>query len=404
MKIVLAPNAFKDSLTAREAAEAMMEGIRRALPEADIVLAPVADGGDGLVDVLKDGLGGELVTTRIAGPLFAPVTTQFLLLTDSSGKAAVIEMARASGLALLRPEERNAGATTTKGTGELVKAALDLGARRLVIGLGGSATNDGGMGFASALGAKFTDINGNALEPIGRNLIKIHRIDVSNMDPRLPGVKVEAICDVDNPLCGPRGAAAVFGPQKGASDDEVEQLDAGLSNLAGIVLDQLRIDVMHMPGAGAAGGLGAGLVAFAGAKLRPGVDVVLDLIDFDRILQDADVVFTAEGGMNRQTAHGKGPAGVAQRSRRAGIPCIAVAGSVDADIGNLHELGMDAALSLCSRPMSLHDALTNAHALLVSATEQIFRVFLSGRRGRIDSRTADSLKEDSPVFLRPFHE
>ena len=379
MKIVLAPNALKGSLTAMQAASAMEQGIRAAFPEAEILKVPVADGGDGLAEVLIDALEGEARIATVRGPLGQSVQAT-LCHVPARGLAAV-EMAVASGLALLAPQDRNPALTTTYGTGELIRAALDLGARHVVVGIGGSATNDGGVGMAAALGTRFLDAAGNAVAPIGGALGQIRRIDVSGLDPRLATVRCEAICDVDNPLLGPRGAAQVYGPQKGASPAQVEELDAGLAHLADVIAADLGLDVRDMPGAGAAGGLGAGLYAFLGAELRRGVDLVLDLVGLDAQLVGADLVITAEGQIDYQTAFGKAPAGVAQRAKAQGIPCLAIAGGIGERITDLHLIGIDAVFSLCPGPISLEQAMEAGPALLQAATEQVVRCFFSNSRG-----------------------
>jgi glycerate kinase len=291
-------------------------------------------------------------------------------------------MALASGLALLPEQARDATATTTLGTGELMRAALDLGAGHIIVGLGGSATNDGGIGMAQALGWRFPDAAGRTVEPVGGRLADIARIDAAGKDPRLDRVRVEAVCDVDNPLIGPRGASRVYGPQKGATPGQVDALDAGLTHLAALVTRDLGLRVAELPGAGAAGGIGAGLVAFAGATLRPGAELVLDLLAFDRHLDGADLVLTAEGRIDHQTAHGKAPAAVAARARARGIPCIAIAGGVGDAIGALHDIGIDAVFSLCRGPMSLTAAQAKAEPLLADAAEQAVRAFLAGRARR----------------------
>lgn len=376
MKIVVAPNAFKNGLTAGEACAAIAAGVERILPDAMIVRIPIADGGDGLVAALHSALGGQIVKKTVTGPLFAKVEAEFLFLPDR--KAAVVEMARASGLALLRSEERNARMTTSRGTGELAMAAIDMGAERILVGIGGSASNDGGVGFASALGVRFLDEAGGEVRPIGEDLGKIAVIDMSDVEGRLEGVDFEAACDVDNILTGERGASAVFGPQKGATLDDVRFLNRGLGTLAARVRDQLGKDFETMPGAGAAGGMGFGLAAFLGARLRPGVEIVLDMVGIDGALVGADLVFTAEGRIDFQTAFGKGPAGVGRRAKQQGIPCLALAGGLSGDFTNLHDLGINACFSLCTMPMSLDAAMGNAVRLLTETTGQVLRAFLAG--------------------------
>ena len=378
MKIVLAPNALKGCLTAAGAADAMARGVIRACPTAGTTLVPVADGGDGLAEVLVDALRGETRTVTVTGPRGDPVRASFCHVPTR--RLAVIEMAAASGLALLSRNQLDPLLTTTRGVGELIAAALDLEVSHLIVGIGGSATNEGGVGMATALGARFLDAGGEPVEPVGGALAAIHRIDPNGLDPRLAKVWVEAICDVDNPLLGERGAAQVYGPQKGATPAQVRELDAGLANLAAVIERDLGLDVRNLPGAGAAGGLGAGLRAFLGAELRRGVDVVLDLVGLDDHLRGADLVLTAEGRIDAQTAFGKAPAGVAERARSRGVPCIAIAGGIGDGLESLHALGVSAVFSLCPGPVSLEQALAAGGDYLAAATEQAVRAFLAGRR------------------------
>ncbi len=376
-KIILAPNALKGSCTAAQAAAAMARGAARALPQATLVALPVADGGDGLAEVLTAAVDGERRSVRVSGPRFAPLDAN--LLWSPKRRIAVVEMALASGLALLPAPARDATATTTLGTGELMRAALDLGAGHIIVGLGGSATNDGGIGMAQALGWRFLSAAGAPVTPVGAHLADIARIDAGHRDPRLAQVRIEAVCDVDNPLTGPGGAAAVYAPQKGASPAQVAALDAGLAHLAGLIERDLGHAVAALPGAGAAGGLGAGLVAFAGARLTPGAELVLELLDLARHLVGADLVLTAEGRIDAQTAHGKAPGAVAARAKACGVPCIAIAGGIGDDIAPLHALGIDAVFSLCRRPMSLEQAQRDTEVLLADTTEQVLRAWLAAR-------------------------
>ncbi|MEA3642223.1 MAG: glycerate kinase [Lamprobacter sp.] len=375
MKIVLAPNAFKGSMSALQAALAMEQGGRAACPGAEVCKVPVADGGDGLAEILIDALHGEEQVFNVRGPLTERVEAA-LCWVPALGLAAV-EMATASGLALLAPEDRDPTRTTTYGTGELIRAALDLGAGRILIGIGGSATTDGGIGMAAALGVRFLDASGEPVAPVGGALSQIHRIDASGLDPRLAEVRCEAICDVDNPLLGPKGAAAVYGPQKGATPEQVASLDAGLTHLAERIAADLGREVKDLAGAGAAGGLGAGLHAFLGAELRRGVDLVLDLVGLDAQLADADLVLTAEGQLDEQTAFGKAPAGVAERAKARGIPCIAIVGGIGERITKLHPIGIDAVFSLCPGPMTLEQAIAQGPSLLAATTEQVLRCYLA---------------------------
>ncbi len=376
MKIVVAPNAFKGCLSASEAAGAMAAGARGAVPAADVVCVPVADGGDGLVDVAIEALAGEPRIVPVSGPRGESIQATFCYVPAMN--FAAVEMALASGLALLSEDRRDPTMTTTRGTGELILAALDLDVSRIGVGIGGSATNDGGIGMAAALGVRFLDDRETPVEPVGGELGRIRRVDMSGLDRRVASVQFEAVCDVDNPLCGPSGAAAVYGPQKGATPEQIEVLDAGLANLADVIERDLGLDVRDLPGSGAAGGLGAGLHAFLGADLRRGVELVLDLVDLDGILAGADLVLTGEGQIDFQTAHGKAPAGVGAAAQLRGVPCIAIAGSLGEGLGDLHTVGIDALFSLCPGPLSLDEAMTRADEYLTRATEQAVRAFLAG--------------------------
>ena len=378
MRIVVAPNAFKGSLTARQAAEAMAAGIARAVADVEIVQVPVADGGDGLVDVALQALGGAPRTLSVTGPLGEPVAATFCHVPAM--RFAAIEMALASGLALVPPDRRDAMRTTTRGTGELIAAALDLGVGRIGVGIGGSATNDGGTGMAAALGVRFLDENGEEVEPVGGTLHRIARIDNSGLDPRVRGIRIEAVCDVDNPLTGVTGAAHVYGPQKGATPEQVAVLDAGLVHLAEVIEKDLGLEVADLPGSGAAGGLGAGLRAFLGAELRRGVDLVLEIVGLKDKLRGADLALTGEGQIDFQTAFGKAPAGVGAAAKEEGVPCIAIAGSVGEKLEKLHAIGIDAVFTLCPGPLSLERAMAEGARYLSAATEQAVRSFLAGRR------------------------
>jgi glycerate kinase len=384
VKIIIAPNALKGCLTAAEAAKSLARGVARVNPDIDIVQVPVADGGDGLSDVLINALHGVERAALVTGPLGDPVTASFCHVP--ARRLAAIEMATASGLALLAKERLNPLLTTTRGTGELIKAALDLECSHLIIGIGGSATNEGGIGMASALGARFLDRNGHLVEPVGSALARIEQIDLTDLDPRLAAARIEVICDVDNPLLGEHGAARVYGPQKGATREQIQILEAGLAHLAVVIERDLGLDVRNLPGAGAAGGLGAGLKAFLKAELRRGVELVLDLVEFKEQLRGADLVLTAEGQIDFQTAFGKAPAGVAERARISGIPCIAIAGSVGSGLDILHDLGIHAVFSLCPGPVRLEQAMASASDYLAAVAEQAVRAFLAGRGSLLISR------------------
>jgi len=379
MHIVVAPNAFKGSLSAVKAAEAMRAGILAVDPRWRISCVPVADGGDGLTEVMLQGMGGKRIETTVTGPRFAKVSAPFCLVPEK--RLAVVEMARASGLTLLPEPQRNPMETTTYGTGELILSAVEHGAAHIVVGIGGSATCDGGVGMAAALGYRFLDESGAVVRPVGGQLNAVAAIDNSGVDARLSGILVAAACDVTNPLTGPEGAAQVFGPQKGASADQVTRLDAGLANLARVIRKDMEIDIENLAGSGAAGGLGGGLHAFLGAELKPGIDLVLDVVELENVLDGADLVLTAEGQIDDQTRFNKAPAGVARAAKAAGVPCIAVCGAVGEAIHILHDIGIEAVFSICRGPLSLETAMKNAPDLLAQCTEQVVRAFVAGRRG-----------------------
>ena len=360
MKIVIAPDSYKESLSALEVAQAVEAGFRQVFPDADYVLVPVADGGEGTVDAMVAATGGRKETVTVSGPLGEPVEAFYGLTGD--GDTAVIEMAAASGLALVPPDRRNPLLTNSRGTGELIRAALDAGARRFILGIGGSATNDGGAGMVQALGARLLDLEGRELDGSGGDLARLERIDVSALDPRLAECRIEVACDVDNPLTGARGASAVFGPQKGATPEMVQALDANLARLARIVGRDLGVAVDTVPGAGAAGGMGAAMLAFFGATLKPGIEIVTAAVDLDTHVRDADLVITGEGRIDFQTVHGKTPIGVARVAKRHGKPVIGIAGSLGADVGVVHAHGIDAVFSVLGKPCTLDEALRDAAA------------------------------------------
>lgn len=362
MKIVIAPDSFKESLTAMQAADAIEQGFKEVFPEAQYVKIPMADGGEGTVQSLVDATDGTIVRTKVTGPLGEPVEAFFGLFGD--GTTAVIEMAAASGLHLVPPEKRNPLLTTTWGTGELIKAALDHGVTKIIIGIGGSATNDGGAGMVQALGGRLLTEAGRNIGYGGGSLDQLAAIDVSGLDPRLQQVHIEVACDVDNPLTGSRGAAAVFGPQKGATPDMVKLLDRNLSHYASLIEKELGKKVDEIPGAGAAGGLGAGLLAFLPVELNRGIEIVLKAAEFEKHVQDADLVITGEGRIDSQTVYGKTPMGVAKVAKKYQVPVIGIAGSVSDDSHVVHDHGIDAVFSIVPRTMPLSDALSNASPYL----------------------------------------
>lgn len=361
MRVVIAPDSFKGSLSAVEVAEALARGVRRAWPAAQVELLPVADGGEGWVETLVRATGGRLVTRQVTGPLGEPVEAQYGLFQQDGEEVAVIEMAAASGLTLVPPDRRDPRMTTTRGTGELIRDALDQGARRLLVGIGGSATNDGGAGMAQALGVRFLDEAGAELPPGGAALARLARVDLSGLDPRLAQTEVVVACDVDNPLTGERGAAAVYGPQKGATPEMVQELDAALAHFADVVEGVIGRSFRELPGAGAAGGLGFGLMAFAGARLQRGIELALETLQADRHFAWASLVITGEGRIDRQTLHGKVPFGVARRAAAFGVPVVAVAGCVGSltpeELDALRAAGLAAIIPVVESPCTLDEAM-----------------------------------------------
>lgn len=370
-RYLCAPDSFKESLTAMEAARAMAQGIENADHDAEVRCLPMADGGEGTARALVDATGGSMRAVPVHDPLGRPVEGHFGLLAD--GTTAVVETAEASGLALLEAKERNPLIASSYGTGELMLAAVRSGAKRIIVGLGGSATNDAGAGLLQALGVRLLDKNGNDLAHGGAALANLTTIDISTMDPALKNVAITAACDVTNPLTGPTGASAVFGPQKGASKDDVATLDAALAHFAQVIDSQLGVAVNDVPGAGAAGGIGAALKGFLNAEFRPGIAIVIEQSGLDAAAQWADVVFTGEGSIDFQTKFGKTPAGVAETAKRHGKPVIAVAGHIGTGIDELHEVGIDAVFGIAPGAASLSELLADAAANVARTTEQIVR-------------------------------
>jgi glycerate kinase len=361
---VIAPAAFKGALSAAAAARAIGAGLRLALPGLETRLVPVADGGEGTLEALVEAAGGRTRAFDVSDPLGRMVGGTIGLLP---GGTAVVELAQASGYERLAAGERDPEAASTLGTGELMRAALDLGARRILVGLGGSATTDGGLGLARALGLRALDAEGRELEGRGADLARVAAIDRSRLDPRLEGVAIDVACDVDNPFHGPRGAARVFGPQKGADAAAVERLDAGLANLSRVIAAETGIDLQQLPGAGAAGGAAGGLAALLGARLMPGAPLVLDAIGFAARLDGAHLCITGEGRLDEQSAAGKAPAAVAAACREAGVPCVALCGEVALLPGLVRRLGLAAAFPIGRELRPLPDALAAAETDLAAA-------------------------------------
>ena len=376
MRILIAPDSYKGSLSALEAARAIQKGMLEVFPEAEIVLAPIADGGEGTVDALVTATGGTIIRETVSGPLGEPVDSFWGILGDSS--AAVIEMAAASGLTLIPEAERNPRVTSSRGTGQLMKSAMDRGFRKLIIGMGGSATNDGGAGMARALGVKFLDSQGWELPEGGAALSDLAEIDLSGIDSRIEETEIVVACDVDNPLCGPRGASEVYGPQKGASADVIREIDAALENFAKEASMSTGRDVAALPGAGAAGGMGAGLMFFTPAVLRPGIEIVFEFLGLASLIQKADIVITGEGKTDFQTPFGKGPAGVGDLAGHFGKVAICISGSLGNGAEEVLNHGIQAVISIIPRPMALNECMQSAEILVEQAADRVARLLKAG--------------------------
>ena len=370
--IVLAPDSFKESMTAKEVCEAIERGIRKANSQIRCIHVPMADGGEGTMQSLVDATGGRVYSKEVVGPLGNNVVAEYGIL--GNGEIGVIEMASASGIHLVDSEKRNPLITTTFGTGQLIKACLDKGVKKLLIGIGGSATNDGGAGFIQALGGRLLDENGDDLSYGGGALAKLHTIDLSNLDERLKYVSVEVACDVNNPLCGKEGASYVFGPQKGATREMIEILDQNLSHYAEVIKEQLGKDVISKAGAGAAGGLGAGLMAFLDVKLKSGIEMVIEYANLEEKVRDADMVWTGEGSIDFQTQYGKTPLGVAMIAKKYNKPVIALAGRVGNDIDVLYDKGIDAIFGIMRGVTSIEEALVKGPENVEKTSENIIRL------------------------------
>jgi glycerate 2-kinase len=376
MRIVVAPDSYKGSASALRVAEAMERGARAVFPAAEVVKIPIADGGEGTVEALVAATGGRIEHRTVTGPLGEPVRAHWGVLGD--GRTAVVEMAAASGLPLVPEGRRDPRITTTRGTGELMRAALEAGLRKLVVGIGGSATNDGGAGMARALGVRFLDAAGNDLPEGGAALARLARIDLAGLDPRVASAEIVVACDVDNPLTGPRGASAIYGPQKGATAEAVAELDAALGHYAEVARAATGRDVAPVPGAGAAGGLGAGLLLFTPARLRPGVAIVLEATRFGERIQGVDLVLTGEGRTDFQTSMGKAPAGVAAEAKKHGVPVVCLAGALGDGAEEVLSRGIDALASAVPGPMALEEAMARGPELVEAATARLCRLLRVG--------------------------
>lgn len=378
MKIVIAPDSYKESLSASAVAQAIEKGFREIFPDAQYVSVPVADGGEGTVEAMIAATQGSERRAWVTGPLGDKVNACWGISGD--GKTAFIEMAAASGLALVPPEKRNPLVTTSRGTGELILQALENGATNIIIGIGGSATNDGGAGMVQALGARLLDANGAEIGFGGGSLRQLDAVDISNLDPRLKQCTLRVACDVTNPLTGENGASRIFGPQKGASEEMVAELDLNLSHYADVIHQSLHIDVKTVPGAGAAGGMGAALMAFLGAELKSGIEIVTTALNLEQHIQDCTLVVTGEGRIDSQSIHGKVPIGVANLAKKHHKPVIGIAGSLTPDVGVVHQHGIDAVFSVLTRIVTLEEAFRGAEENIYRASRNIAAAVAIGMR------------------------
>jgi len=372
MKVLIAPDSFKDSLSATDVARALSRGFLKGIPDADIRILPMADGGEGTVESLMESTGGRKIKVRVSDPLMRK--TEAFLGLSGDGTLGVIEMASASGLEKLKDEERNPWITTTYGTGELIKAALGEGCKRLLIGIGGSATNDGGAGMATALGIQFLDGSGKQIGQGGGALGDLEVINLVGLDRRLDDLEIMVACDVSNPLTGPQGASHVYGPQKGADPEMVRKLDSNLAHYARIIYEQMGIEIENIPGSGAAGGLGAGLMAFLGGRLMKGIEIVSEAVNLEDAIIEADIVITGEGKLDEQSLYGKTVYGISNIARKYSRPVIAVAGTIGKESAELLENGVTAIMPIIERPMDLKNALQDAAELLERCGERIARL------------------------------
>lgn len=379
MRIVIAPDSFKECASAARVAEAIAVGVRRLCPDAVVDLAPMADGGEGTVEAMVTATGGRTVEVDVTGPLGMLQKARYGILGD--GRTAVVEAAAASGLHLIPMELRDPRVTTTRGTGELIRHALDAGLRHIIVGLGGSGTNDVGAGMAQALGYSLKDRAGRELAPGGGALAGLAAIDTTRVHPALKEADIVAACDVDNPLCGPSGASHVYGPQKGATPETAAFLDQALRHAGRLIDATMHTSILSMPGAGAAGGLGGGVVAFLGGRLRRGIEVVAEATRLEQRIVRADLAITAEGAIDAQTAHGKTPVGVARLARKHGVPVVALAGRLGEGYREVYEHDIAAAFSIVSGPMALAQAVERVEELLADTAEAVLRVWLAARTG-----------------------
>jgi glycerate kinase len=376
MKIILAPDSFKGTFSSMEVIKHLERGVTKYFPYAEIVKIPIADGGEGTVEAVMAAIGGEIHEKMVTGPLGTMTRAKFAIKDD----LAIIEMAEASGITLIREGEKNPMETTSYGSGELILETLNMGAKEIIMGIGGSATNDGGIGMLQALGVQFKDESGASIGFGGKNLSRISDINIENMDSRIKDVKITVMCDVTNTLTGPMGATYTYGPQKGANPEQLVCLEAGMVHYESLLLKSFDVDVRKIPGSGAAGGLGAALVVFLSARLRSGIDTILDLVDFDQLVQNADLVITGEGCIDGQSIYGKVPTGIGKRCLDKKTKVIVLAGSVGTDADQVYAYGVDAIFSTIDRPMSYEEVKENASTILDTAIDRMLRMIQLGMR------------------------
>jgi len=381
MRVVIAPDSFKGCLNALNAALAMSRGVQRVYPDSVIEMIPMADGGEGTVEAILCAVHGTKIKMEVTDPLGRSIEAAYALIDE--GKTALIEMAAASGLTLLSPEERNPRVTSTQGTGMLIKDALDRGVKKILLGIGGSATNDGGAGLAAALGVKLLDVHGDELPQGGAALANLIHLDMSGLDPRLAKVKIEVACDVQNPLCGLEGASAVYGPQKGATPEDIRVMDIALQNFGQVLSRVAGTNLLELSGGGAAGGLGAGVVGFLGAKLRPGSQMVLEVAKADEKIKHADLVLTGEGKTDFQTAYGKVPVGVSALAKKYSVPVLVISGSVEGSPDFLADFGVVTCFSVAEGPATLEEAFLKAEEQLERAVWRILTVWKLGEESAL---------------------
>jgi glycerate 2-kinase len=388
LNILIAPSGFKESLGAPEVADHIAAGVLRAMPDAKVVRAPMVDGGEGFTQALVDATGGHMHKVSVTGPVGQSVDSFFGLLGGRSQRTAVIEMAAAAGLRLVPRDQRDPTKTTSYGVGQLIKAALDAGAQRILLGCGDSGINDGGAGMVQALGARLLDAGGQEIARGGGALGKLARIDLSGLDARLRGVQLDAAVNWHNVLLGPKGVARVFGPQKGATPEQVETLDAAMTNYANRIFEATSVNMGQAPGGGASGGLGAGFAGLLGGKLHPRYDIVMQYLELDRLMEGADLVITAEGSLDGQTPFGKIPSEVARRAKERHLPVIALAGTIGKGVTSNFQHGIDAFASILKRPCTLEEAIDKAGSLLTRAADDAVRMMMVGMRLSTPKHTA----------------